>query len=160
MSLIVLPGTVVVFIPAVLLYISATFVGVNHVISQVWYHIFLSLIFFFIGSLLAFLTVRLFLTKGKGTPAPWDPPKKLVVLGPYRFVRNPMITGVLFLLAGESLLFSSWLLFFWMLLFFLANLIYLPFFEEKSLLRRFGKDYQDYKEHVPRWIPRLIPYCP
>jgi protein-S-isoprenylcysteine O-methyltransferase Ste14 len=67
---------------------------------------------------LAVATVRLFVRHGEGTPAPWDPPRKLVVRGPYRHVRNPMIAGVLLVLMGEALLLRCWPLGGWMALYF------------------------------------------
>jgi protein-S-isoprenylcysteine O-methyltransferase Ste14 len=92
---------------------------------------------------------------GKGTPAPWDPPKSLVIQGPYRYVRNPMITGVLFMLLAEAIFFKSLPIAVWMIVFFLGNAVYFPLVEERGLEQRFGDDYWKYKTHVPRWIPRL-----
>ena len=62
------------------------------------------------GLLLFVTTVFLFATRGRGTLAPWDPPSRLVVTGPYRYVRNPMIVGVIFIIIAESLVFRSWAL--------------------------------------------------
>jgi protein-S-isoprenylcysteine O-methyltransferase Ste14 len=105
-------------------------------------------------------TVSLFFSKGKGTPAPWDPPKKLVVRGPYRNVRNPMITGVLVFLLAEAMFFRSWPIAVWMFLFFMGNSVYFPLIEEKGLEKRFGDAYVVYCQNVPRWIPRLKPWRP
>lgn len=110
------------------------------------------------GLVPAVWTARLFLTVGEGTPAPWAPPKRLVVLGPYRHVRNPMIMGVLGVLAAESLLLGSWPIAGWMLVFCLVQMIYLISVEEPTLERRFGEDYRRYKANVPRWIPRVAPW--
>ena len=117
-----------------------------------------SISFFVIGVLLAITTMRLFFRFGNGTPAPWKPPKTLVVKGPYRYMRNPMITGVLYILTGEALLFWSPVLFGWAFIFFIANMLYVPLVEEKKLLKRFGKDYEEYTKNVPRWIPRFTPW--
>ena len=103
-------------------------------------------------------TVAMFLTIGKGTPAPWDPPKKLVVRGVYRYLRNPMISGVILFLLGEALLFRSWSIAGWAVLFALGNMIYMPLVEEPGLEKRFGADYRVYKENVPRWLPRRKPW--
>ena len=103
------------------------------------------------GLVLAVWTIRLFFAAGKGTLAPWDPPKKLVVLGPHRHVRIPMITGVLLMLAAESVLFGSWPLAAWMVAFLVIHAIYLLRFEEPSLERRLGVDYRRYKRSAPRW---------
>ena len=61
-----------------------------------------------IGLLLFLSSLRRFASEGEGTLAPWDPPRRLVVRGPYRFVRNPMISGVVFVLAGEAMLRRRW----------------------------------------------------
>jgi protein-S-isoprenylcysteine O-methyltransferase Ste14 len=113
-----------------------------------------------IAFVLIIWTVSLFFKTGKGTPAPWDPPKRFVVSGPYRFMRNPMITGALLVLLAESLLFQSWPLACWMCVFFIGNAIYFPLVEEKGLKRRFGDDYAVYCKNVPRWLPRLRPWKP
>lgn len=113
-----------------------------------------------LGLALATWTVTLFTKFGQGTPAPWDPPQKLVIRGPYRYVRNPMITGVLLLLLAETLLLQSLPIFLWLTFFLLLNNIYFPLFEERSLEKRFAADYLEYKKHVPRWIPRQTPWNP
>lgn len=115
-----------------------------------------------IGCGLTFMikTNLLFASIGKGTLAPWHPPQKLVVRGIYRHVRNPMITGLLLILLGEAVFGDSLPLLFWFLIFAIANLVYLPAFEEPRLEQRFGQDYARYKQNVPRWIPRLTPWEP
>lgn len=102
--------------------------------------------------------VLLFARVGRGTLAPWDPTQRLVVVGPYRHVRNPMISGVLTILLGESLLFGSRPLLAWAIGFWLLNTVYFIFSEEPGLVRRFGDDYREYRAHVPRWIPRRSPW--
>jgi len=104
--------------------------------------------------------MRLFVTVGKGTLAPWDPTQKLVVAGVYRHVRNPMIGGVFCVLLGEAVLWASLSLLCWFLFFLLLNLIYIPLLEEPRLERRFGQDYLLYKANVRRWIPRWRPWIP
>ncbi len=103
-------------------------------------------------------TVRLFARVGDGTLAPWDPPRRLVLRGPYRHVRNPMITGVLAILLGEAVAFRSPVLLYWFAGAALVNAVYLPLVEEPQLRRRFGADYVRYARHVPRWIPRVRPW--
>jgi len=110
------------------------------------------------GLLLLVITIRLFVRKGKGTLAPWDPTQKLVTDGVYRYVRNPMISGVLFMLIGETIFFGSWLLFIWALIFGMGNTLYFRLSEEPGLARRFGEDYLAYRRNVPMWIPRLKPW--
>ena len=111
-----------------------------------------------LGLALMIGTVAIFASFGKGTPAPWDSPVTLVVRGPYRHVRNPMITGVLLVLLAEALFVRSWPLAGWTACFFLANSVYLPLIEEKGLEKRFGADYRSYKAQVPRWLPRVTPW--
>jgi protein-S-isoprenylcysteine O-methyltransferase Ste14 len=111
-----------------------------------------------VGLLLMFRTISLFATVGQGTLAPWDPPQRLVARGPYRHVRNPMISGVVFILLGEATLLGSLPLFTWFLVFFALNAVFIPLIEERDLERRFGADYRRYKENVPRWLPRPRPW--
>lgn len=113
-----------------------------------------------IGLLLFLSSLRRFATVGQGTLAPWDPPKHLVVRGPYRFVRNPMISGVIFILAGESMLLMSTPHAIWSLIFLGINLVYIPLFEEPFLRDRFGESYHEYCQNVPRIFPRLSPWSP
>lgn len=103
-------------------------------------------------------TVLLFRKIGKGTLAPWTPTQKLVVDGPYRYCRNPMITGVFFILIGESLILHSTNILIWSGVFFLINTTYFVLKEEPDLHKRFGDEYLRYKRNVPRWIPKLTPY--
>ncbi|HMB81984.1 MAG TPA: isoprenylcysteine carboxylmethyltransferase family protein [Vicinamibacterales bacterium] len=103
-------------------------------------------------------SLRRFVTEGHGTLAPWDPPVQLVVRGPYRYVRNPMISGVICVLFGESLLLRSLPHAEWALVFLVLNLIYIPLLEEPMLQRRFGAAYDEYCRHVPRMLPRLRPW--
>jgi protein-S-isoprenylcysteine O-methyltransferase Ste14 len=113
-----------------------------------------------IGVVLLVTTVSLFAKIGRGTLAPWNPPQHLVVVGPYRYVRNPMISGVLFILLAEAVFFGSLPLLGMFAVAFIVNAIYIPLVEERGLERRFGEEYRRYKQHVPRWIPRLTPYSP
>jgi protein-S-isoprenylcysteine O-methyltransferase Ste14 len=105
-------------------------------------------------------TVRLFMRIGRGTLAPWDPTRHLVVAGPYTRVRNPMITAVLAVLLGEAALFGSTALLIWCALFFGINWVWFVLYEEPGLERRFGDEYRAYRRNVPRWIPRRTPWTP
>jgi protein-S-isoprenylcysteine O-methyltransferase Ste14 len=105
-------------------------------------------------------TVTLFARIGKGTLAPWDPTQRLVVQGPYRHVRNPMISGVISILLGEAALLGSTPLLAWALGFSAVNATYIPLAEEPGLVRRFGDDYLCYRENVPRWLARPRPWQP
>lgn len=99
--------------------------------------------------------VALFVRVGRGTLAPWDPTQALVSVGPYRYVRNPMISGVAGILLGEALYFGSVALLAWGVAFVSINHIYFVFSEEPGLERRFGESYRQYRASVPRWMPRI-----
>lgn len=113
-----------------------------------------------IGLFLFAASLRRFATEGKGTLAPWDPPRRLVLHGPYRYVRNPMISGVLFVLFGEALALMSKPHFMWAVLFLAMNVVYIPLLEEPQLAQRFGADYAEYCRNVPRLLPRARPWNP
>ena len=105
-------------------------------------------------------SLRRFATEGRGTLAPWDPPRALVVRGPYRYVRNPMISGVLLVLFGEAAVLLSAAHAIWAIVFLALNLVYIPLVEEPQLARRFGAPYLEYCRNVPRVVPRLRPWTP
>src|SRR5712691_8892651 len=92
---------------------------------------------------------------GRGTPAPIDPPKELVVKGLYRYVRNPMYVGVTLILLGEALLFESAVLFLYAGFLLVWAHLFIVYYEEPTLKRLFGASYESYCKSVPRWIPRL-----
>ena len=96
-----------------------------------------------------------FAIKGLGTPAPIDPPKKLVARGLYQFVRNPMYVGVLSILIGEAAFFAFPTLLGYAAAVFLLFYLFVMFYEEPSLKKQFGDAYQNYCTAVPRWIPRF-----
>lgn len=104
--------------------------------------------------------LRRFAGDGQGTLAPWDPPQRLVVSGLYRYVRNPMITGVALVLFGEAALLLSRAHLGWALAFVALNAILIPAVEEPQLARRFGEPYREYCRNVPRLIPRRRPWMP
>ena len=110
------------------------------------------------GLLLTAACIRMFANIGKGTLAPWAPTQNLVVVGIYRYMRNPMITGVLLGLLGEAIVISNYAMFLWSLFFFVGNHIYFIKSEEPGLLNRFGQEYVEYFENVPRWLPRRTPW--
>ncbi len=115
-------------------------------------------VFVWIGFTLFVWCVNLFAMVGQGTLAPWDPTQKLVVSGPYRHTRNPMISAVAFMLIGQALFWGSWVIGLWAGIFILINHTYFIFLEEPGLENRFGESYLNYKANVPRWIPRLRPW--
>jgi protein-S-isoprenylcysteine O-methyltransferase Ste14 len=161
LSIVLLPGTVVVVVPALIVRTSDAVAlgwGLSDGLAVLPVAVGLALIV--VGSLLVAWTVALFARIGRGTLAPWAPTTRLVVLGPYRHVRNPMISGVLFLLLGEAALLGSTPLLLWFAVVAAVNAAYLPLVEEPGLVRRFGEDYERYRANVPRWLPRLRPWGP
>jgi protein-S-isoprenylcysteine O-methyltransferase Ste14 len=106
---------------------------------------------------LALWCVLTFALVGKGTPAPFDPPRTLVVRGPYRHVRNPMYLGASLALGGAALFFRSAPLLGYLGVFWIATHAFVVWYEEPTLARTFGKDYQAYCATVRRWIPSARP---
>ena len=106
-----------------------------------------------LGTALALWCVFTFVFIGKGTPAPFDPPRKLVVRGPYRFVRNPMYIGAGMTLAGAALYYQSLSIFIYAALFFLITHLFVVLYEEPTLQRTFGDEYKEYFCRVRRWMP-------
>jgi len=96
-----------------------------------------------------------FALRGRGTPLPLDPPKKLVVVGPYRIVRNPMYWSVAFVMLGEAAVFHSMALVDLAAVFFVAVNLFVLFVEEPGLKAKFGAEYEQYCLQVPRWLPRI-----
>jgi len=152
-----LPFVVVVVVPVWLARRNGVVVrlgtGAGEVLSQV-----VGVPLVMVGLVLFVASLRRFATEGEGTLAPWDPPRRLVVRGPYRYVRNPMISGVAFVALGLSLVLLSWPHLEWALLFFAINAVYIPLVEERGLRERFGAEYENYCRHVPRLVPRIHPW--
>jgi protein-S-isoprenylcysteine O-methyltransferase Ste14 len=99
-----------------------------------------------------------FAWQGLGTPAPIAPTRHLVISGLYRFVRNPMYVAVTALVLGQALLLAHTSLLIYGAVVWLAFHIFVLAYEEPTLLRTFGDEYESYRRHVPRWIPRLTPW--
>jgi protein-S-isoprenylcysteine O-methyltransferase Ste14 len=95
-----------------------------------------------------------FIRRGRGTPAPYDPPRELVVAGLYRYVRNPQYVGVLVTVAGEALLTGAAVLLGYAALLAIGYHLFVTGYEEPALSRLFGEAYGRYRATVPRWIPR------
>ena len=108
-----------------------------------------------VGALIYLRCAWDFATRGQGTPAPVDPPKKLVARGLYRYVRNPMYWGVLTVVVGESVWFASWRLLEYAAVVWVMFHCFVVFLEEPVLRQKFGAGYEEYLRRVPRWIPRL-----
>ena len=108
-----------------------------------------------IGGVILLWSFWNFLIEGRGTPAPIDPPKELVAVGFYRYVRNPMYFGVLLILIGHFLWFGFWWLLIYTAIAFIVVHLFVTFYEEPTLKRKFGAAYEDYLEKVPRWVPKI-----
>ena len=106
------------------------------------------------GAALALWCVLAFALVGKGTPAPFDPPRRLVVRGPYRVVRNPMYVGAGLALAAAALFYQSLMLLGFAALFLIVTHLFVTWYEEPTLRRLFGEEYQAYCRRVHRWWPR------
>lgn len=152
-AIIILPFNVLVIIPSIILYLNSYSYSYSG-----RFHLGIGILFLLVGLFFAGWTMLLFDRIGKGTAAPWAPPKNLVIRGPYKFVRNPMITAVFSILISEYFLLNTSLVLYWLGAFILINMIYIPFVEEKKLEKLFGQDYLEYKRNVPRWIPRFSPW--
>lgn len=145
--LILAPGMVAGYIPLALLRNG----------SQLKTGIFAYLAFplWLIGAVVLLWSFWNFLAQGRGTPAPIDPPKEMVATGFYRYVRNPMYVGVLAIIIGHFLWSGYWNLLIYAMIVFLAFHVFVTYYEEPNLKRRFGASYESYLKKVPRWIPRL-----
>lgn len=107
-----------------------------------------------IGLALALACVATFVLRGRGTPAPFDPPKVFVAVGPYRHVRNPMYIGAWILLIGFGLHQRSVAIVVFSALWLLIAHLFVICYEEPHLRREFGATYEAYCRAVPRWAPR------
>lgn len=106
------------------------------------------------GAVVAFSCIFTFVVVGRGTPAPFDPPRRLVVTGPYRFVRNPMYIGAAMALTGAALFYRSWAVMGYLAALAIVTHLLVTFYEEPTLRRLFGDDYRAYCARTGRWWPR------
>ena len=159
LSIALLPFTVAVLVPLWLARSNNISPAIGTSLPQVFAQV-VGTLLLAVGLILSSASLRKLVTEGEGTLAPWDPPRRLVVRGPYRYVRNPMISGVVFVLFGETLLLLSRPHLMWALIFLGANFVWIPLVEETGLRHRFGDSYVEYCRHVPRLFPRLRPWDP
>jgi protein-S-isoprenylcysteine O-methyltransferase Ste14 len=145
--LIIAPGMVAGYIPLVLLKSGPQI--------ETGLLAYLAFPLWFTGSVILLWSFWNFLHEGRGTPAPLDPPKELVAVGFYRYVRNPMYVGILLILIGHFFWFGYWSLLIYLLIAFVIVHLFVTLYEEPTLKRKFGSSYQDYLNRVPRWIPRF-----
>lgn len=157
LSIAILPFTVTVLVPYWIAERYAVAPALAHSAGPVLLQV-AGLVLLALGLLLAASSVWRFATEGKGTLAPWDPPPRFVVHGPYQYVRNPMISGVILVLFGEASTLRSPQHACWAAFFVALNLFFIPLVEEPQLKRRFGEPYREYCRHVRRFIPRTRPW--
>jgi protein-S-isoprenylcysteine O-methyltransferase Ste14 len=141
---IVVPATVVVYVPAGLARAPGSPPGVVA-----------GALFMLTGLLLVIWCFYEFAVRGRGTPAPWDAPRYLVTSGPYRRSRNPIYLGVVLILLGEAAFFASLALLAWAAVAALGSHLFVVLYEEPGLHQRFGAEYARYVAEVPRWLPGL-----
>jgi protein-S-isoprenylcysteine O-methyltransferase Ste14 len=110
------------------------------------------------GTALLLWSIWQFFAEGRGTLAPVDPPRELVVRGPYRFTRNPMYNGVMAMLLAASWIWNSEAVFYYALMLFCFYHLFVVFYEEPALRSRFADEYEHYRAHVPRWGVTFRPY--
>jgi len=94
-----------------------------------------------------------FIRRGRGTPAPYDPPRKLVVVGLYTYVRNPQYVGVILVAVSEAILFGRMILVGYAVFLAISYHLFVRFYEEPTLRRKFGEEYVQYCAAVSRWLP-------
>lgn len=143
-------GVVLIYVPARLLSWSGIVRPVANEVQQV-----VGMLIGGAGAAVALWCIFTFASVGRGTPAPFDPPRRLVIQGPYRFVRNPMYIGAGLALAGAALFYESWLLLGYTGIFFLATHLFVVWYEEPALRRTFEQEYEAYCGRVKRWWPRV-----
>lgn len=160
-AILILPGTALVYVPALLLWLSHSTALAPSFPPASPLRWVAGLALALAGLALMAWTIGLFARRGGGgTLAPWDPVANLITEGPYAHVRNPMLTGVLLVIAAEAVLLGSLPLLAWLVAFFALNTAYFALSEEPGLQARFGELYRRYRAAVPRWLPRLSPYRP
>jgi protein-S-isoprenylcysteine O-methyltransferase Ste14 len=147
---VVMPGTVVGWLPWMVITSGGT--------PLAWYTVgerhLLGFIPLLLGLALYIAGATGFVIEGRGTPAPLDPPRALVVRGPYRWVRNPMYIAILTILLGEVMLSASARLLAYGAVVFAAFHLFITLYEEPKLASLFGDEFAEYRARVPRWIPR------
>lgn len=149
-DILVLPGLVCVIVPLLI------YKYTPDILPGFWTIKLFGFTLFVFGFGLFLWTISLFQIISQGTLAPWTHKKELVTTGPYKYIRNPMILGVAFILLSEGLLFRSINILVWAKIFLFINIVYIYFIEEPFLTKKFGSKYSDYKKDVGAWIPRNL----
>ena len=113
-----------------------------------------------LGGIVVLLDAFVRFARADGTPAPPAPTTHLVVVGPYRFVRNPMYLAVAAIILGQALLFGSWATLIYLGFALTAVVLFVRFYEEPTLESTYGEEYRTYRANVRGWMPRLRPWTP
>jgi len=142
-------GLVLVFLPAQVLEWSGISPPAERGLAQI-----AGMVVGALGAALAAWCILTFSLVGRGTPAPFDPPRRLVAAGPYRRVRNPMYLGAGIALAGAALYYKSLALLGYLAAFLFVTNLFVLVYEEPTLRRTFGAGYEEYCRQVGRWWPR------
>ena len=122
---------------------------------DIWGLKFVGIIPLILSVFMGVCSIRDFVSYGKGTPAPTNPPERLVAKGIYRIIRNPMYLAVFCFILGEAIIFESYTLIVYFMLVWLLFHLFVVYAEEPDLRKRFGKSYEEYLIEVPRWLPRF-----
>ncbi len=147
--ILVLPATITVYLPYWLL-------AARPATAQLYAFRYVGLLPILLGVGMNLWCAWDFAVTGRGTPAPIDPPKELVVRGLYRYVRNPMYVGVLSVLLGEALFFATRTLLWYAAIVFVGFNLFVLLYEEPTLRGKFGAAYERYCAAVPRWLPQVL----
>ncbi|MCI0614496.1 isoprenylcysteine carboxylmethyltransferase family protein [bacterium] len=142
----IFPGTVAVYLPHLFTREDTAHGGVSLAIS---------ILFFATGAAVYLWCVWDFASYGRGTPLPIDAPKKLVVRGLYKFVRNPMYVGILTTILGWAILYHTWLVLIYAACVWFFQELFIIFYEEPHLKKIFGAEYEEYCARVGRWLPKI-----
>jgi protein-S-isoprenylcysteine O-methyltransferase Ste14 len=147
----------VLFIGLVLIYLPARLLSWSGIVSPAAIEVqqVAGMVIGAVGAVVALWCIFTFASKGRGTPAPFDPPRRLVIQGPYRFVRNPMYIGAGLALASAALFYESWPLLGYAGVFFLTTHLFVVGYEEPTLRQTFGNEYEAYCRQVRRWWPSV-----
>lgn len=150
LATIIVPGGFCILVPYLILNASPSVLPPAPVLLQIF-----AALIMICGIVMVGWVSVVFVRKGKGTPIPLEPPTQLVIEGLYRYVRNPMYVGAVLILLGEVILFrSGWLLLYAACLWSALH-IFLVKIEEPQLIRRYGTNFINYLETIPRWIPKI-----
>ncbi len=152
-SILLLPFIATVVIPLTITYMTRDFIAGMFMVTKTVE--FVGWAVLSLGLFLFMYCVFLFVAFGRGTLAPWNPAQNLILRGPYKYVRNPMIVGVTLMIIGDGLLMGLTPIVVWAFVFVCINHIYFVSNEEPKLKERFGDEYISYMKRVPRWLPRF-----